>query len=60
MNYWYAYRHTNGRIIPKRWFDDRDIIEAKESDFVQDITAKFLAEDRRRAMMMAVKLLGDE
>lgn len=34
---WYAYKHVNGEIHPKRYFSTEDIIEAQESDFVLEV-----------------------
>ncbi len=35
--HWYAYKHVNGEIHAKRYFDDKDIKEAFESDFVSEV-----------------------
>ena len=34
---WYAYEHIDGGIHAKRYFDYRDIEEARESDFVAEV-----------------------
>lgn len=47
MKFW-AYIHENGTLHTKRYFDEGDIIEAQESDFVRcvlmPIDAKSIAE----------------
>ena len=35
--YWYAYKHINGTVHAKRFFSHQDIIEARESDFVDEV-----------------------
>lgn len=50
---WWAYRHTNGSIQVKRYFDKRDIDEAKLSDFVESTTAPFEADTREAATEIA-------
>jgi len=40
---WWGYRHTNGTIHTKRYFDKRDIEEANESPFVDQSTGPFEA-----------------
>lgn len=34
MKFW-AYIHKNGTLYTKRYFDENDIIEAQDSDFVR-------------------------
>jgi hypothetical protein len=50
MNRWWGYQHVNGKLQVKRFFDQRDIDEANESDFVQAIVYPFFAKDREDAM----------
>lgn len=49
-NKWWGYRHTSGSIQAKRYFDIRDINEAVESDFVQQIVYPFYADNREEAL----------
>ena len=35
--HWWAYKHTNGSILPKRYFGPEDIAEAHESPFVDEV-----------------------
>lgn len=35
--YWYAYKHTEGGIHAKRYFSQRDIAEAEQSSFVEEV-----------------------
>jgi len=50
---WWAYLHTNGSVQVKRYFDERDLSEARESDFVQEVTQPFEALDRFDAITIA-------
>ena len=49
-NLWWGYRHINGTIQVKRYFDERGFEEAKESDFVELIFPPFEARDRDEAL----------
>lgn len=40
---WWGYLHTNNKLQLKRYFDSRDLDEAKESPFVQRIFGPFQA-----------------
>ncbi len=53
MNRWYGYSHVDGEIHVKRYFDRRDIEEARESIFVDAVTGPFDAEDRDSAFIEA-------
>lgn len=46
---WWGYVHINGRIQVKRFFGQRDIDEANESDFVVRTAGPFMATDRADA-----------
>jgi hypothetical protein len=47
---WYAYKHTNGSMHLRRYFGDYgDIIEARESPFVETVTEVFEANKRSQA-----------
>ena len=50
MNKWWGYLHTNGSIQAKRFFDARDLEDARESPFVAAYLAPFDAEDRDKAL----------
>ena len=43
MNKWWGYLHVNGSIKAKRFFDHKDIDEARESDFVLAVSWVFNA-----------------
>lgn len=43
MKFW-AYIHKNGTLHTKRYFDESDIIEAQESDFVRCVLMPIEAE----------------
>lgn len=38
---WWGYKHTSGTYQAKRYFDERDIQDANESDFVDAIVYPF-------------------
>lgn len=46
---WWGYRHIDGSVHIKRFFDDRDIQEADESDFVAMTTGPYQTDDRDEA-----------
>lgn len=50
-NQWYGYRHENGSIHVKRYFDQRDTDEALESDFVEAVVGPFYADNREEALL---------
>jgi len=49
-NKWWAYRHANDTWQFKRYFDPRDIQDARESVFVQYTVGPFSAETREDAI----------
>ena len=53
MNKWWGYKHVDGTIHVKRFYDDKDITEATESDFVEKVTFPYLAGGRDEALMKA-------
>ena len=56
---WYAYKHVNGELHLKRyWNDYGDIIEARESPFVAEVTEPFDADTRELAIAKGLGLLG--
>lgn len=57
-NLWWGYKHTNGSLQVKRYFDKRDIDEAKESDFVDVAAGPFYAGDREEALTVLQTYLG--
>lgn len=54
---WWGYRHVEGSIHVKRYFDDRDIGDAWDSDFVQMVTSPFAASNRAEALTIASRIL---
>jgi hypothetical protein len=48
---WWGYRHTNGDVQAKRYWDDPgDLREAAQSDFVQQVVQPFEAASRDEAL----------
>ena len=56
-NQWWGYLHTSGSIQVKRYFDVRDIQEAKDSDFCEKVFEPFEAHTREDAINHIKKLL---
>jgi hypothetical protein len=50
MNKWWGYRHSNRSYQVKRYFGEIDIIEAKQSSFVEQVYGPFEAENREDAL----------
>lgn len=55
---WWGYKHKNGSIQVKRWFNMQDIREAWNSPFVEDVTGTFEAINRDEALKKAKEMLG--
>jgi hypothetical protein len=49
-NKWWGYKHISGTYQAKRYFDQRDLDNAYESDFVQEIVQPFDAGNRDEAL----------
>lgn len=47
---WWGYLHVNGSIQVKRYWDEKDLQEARESPFVQQVFESFSASDRQDAV----------
>lgn len=47
---WWGYLHTNGNYQAKRYLDELDIVEARQSPFVSEIVGPFEAKDRDEAL----------
>lgn len=47
---WWGYKHTSGTYQAKRYFDQRDIQDAKESPFCAKIIHPFEASGRDEAL----------
>lgn len=56
---WWAYLHTNGEIIVKRYFDEDAFSDADESPFVEARTCAYAAYSREEALKIAMELLLD-
>ena len=56
-NMWWGYRHTNGNIQTKRYFELLDISEARESPFCERVSSPFEATDREDALKQLEKLV---
>jgi len=58
MNKWWGYEHVNGSLQAKRYFDERDLQEARESDFVARVVGPFGCDTREEALQRIAKALG--
>jgi len=47
---WWGYRHVDGSVHVKRYFDMRDLDEAADSDFVGAVRGPFTARNREEAL----------
>ena len=48
---WWGYRHTDGGLHVKRYFNDPlDLVEAQESPFVDSVCQPFPASSREEAL----------
>lgn len=47
---WWGYKHTNGSIQAKRYFDEQDIEDAHESPFCEIVVYPFEAANREEAI----------
>lgn len=56
---WWGYRHTSGSYQVKRYFDKRDIEEAIESPFTEEVAGPYYATGREDALEK-LKLVLDE
>lgn len=56
---WWGYRHVSGTYQAKRYFEPRDIQEARQSQFCETVVGPFLAEDRDEALKIVQELTGD-
>lgn len=54
---WYAYRHVNGKLFLRRYYDMGDVVEARTSPFVASCTEPFEADDYESALIIAEELL---
>lgn len=54
---WYAYKHVNGSIIPKRYFSPMDITEVRESSFVEEVRGPIEGTREDAAMLFAKERL---
>ena len=55
---WWGYRHTNGTLQAKRYFGPEDIIEAAESDFVDEYYGPFECNGREKALEELERRIG--
>ena len=55
---WWGYRHTNGSLHTKRYFDHRDLEEPRQSPFVAEIHGPFEAENANAAREVVRQKLG--
>ena len=49
-NFWWGYVHINTTIHVKRFFDHKDVYEARESEFVKKVFGPFRAKCREEAL----------
>ena len=59
MNIWWGYLHANGILQVKRYFDDRDLEEARKSDFVKRVVPPFDAINRDDAIIKLRKIIDE-
>jgi hypothetical protein len=59
-NMWWAYKHSNGSIIVKRWFGDHKDYQddCYDNDFILQVIPPFAAESREEAFQIAKRRLG--
>jgi len=55
---WWGYLHVNGAVQVKRFFDNRELIEAYESSFVQAVCTPMPCKDRAEALATFHKKFG--
>ena len=55
-NLWWGYLHENDSLHVKRYWDIRDIQEAKASPFCKVVYGPFKARNRKHAMEKLIKL----
>lgn len=55
-NLWWGYIHENGTLQVKRFFDARDIEDARESPFVRVIFPPVQADTREEAVALMEEL----
>ena len=54
---WWGYLHIDGEVKVKRFFDQRDIEDAYDSPFVDEVIQPFHATGRADAVHKAEKIL---
>lgn len=54
---WWGYLHTSGSIHIKRYFDDGDLVEARQSPFVLRLVGPVKAASREDAEFILKNLL---
>jgi hypothetical protein len=47
---WWGYIHVDGSIHVKRYFSREDLVEARESDFVQQVFGPWEVDSREKAL----------
>ena len=57
-NQWWGYLHEDGSVQAKRFYDQRDIIDANGSPFVDQVVDVFEANDRTEALETVKARLG--
>jgi hypothetical protein len=55
---WWAYRHVDGSVPVKRYFGPRDVSEAQESEFCDEVVQPFTAANASEARAKALALVG--
>lgn len=55
---WWGYLHVDGSLHVKRYFDQRDLDDAYESDFVYQVCQPLLAISREDAVAQIGEILG--
>jgi hypothetical protein len=57
---WFAYLHTAGTIVIKRYIDEEDLSEARDSPFVKRVIPPFEAFDREEAERIVNSKVNNE
>lgn len=60
MNTWWGYKHTDGSLQAKRYFDDQSIKDAYLSPFVARVVGVFEANSREEALAYIAKQTSDD
>lgn len=60
MIQWWGYVHVNGTLHVKRYFNAKDLSEARESDFVQEVYGPWDVNSREEAEKQLQSIVGHD